>query len=578
MAWSHLGNPPAAFNVGSDNTLTVNLSGLTAPGQYLAGQALQAWTNVTGITFAVTTGAAEITFDDNASGVTAYADTNISNGVITSASVMVTTGWLARFGTTFNSYSFETYIHEIGHALGFGHGGNYNGSATYGIDNFYLNDSLAYSIMSYMQAANDEFSGPNTFVNASFRYMLTPQMADIIAVQSLYGDVASHLTGNTTYGFGSNTGNAALDNAVNYGASLAFTIFDEGGVDTLNFANTSANQTLNLNAETFSSVLGGRLNVAIARGVVIENATGGSGADTITGNQAANVLIGNGGANSISGYGGDDTIYGGTTATISSTAAITTTGSFSGAGLDYLDGGAGTDFAAFTGNFSSYTLVSLNPNSGQVIVDGPEGYDTFLGVEYFQFASGPRFGGKIFPPTVIEAAGSTSLSKIVNNYFLNDSSGSGPSLKSFGGSDYSAGELGAWTPIAAERTASGYEIAWKVTGADQYTVWNTDSSGRYLSHAIGVVSGADYALQALESSFQQDLNNDGRIGLLTTALETNGSTRLTQAGNHYFLYDSGGAGPSLKSFGGSDYSAGELAPGRRSRRSARRADTRLPGR
>ena len=97
-----------------------------------------------------------------------------------------------------------------------------------------------------------------------------------------------------------------------------------------------------------------------------------------------------------------------------------------------------------------------------------------------------------------------------------------------------------------------------MTGADQYTVWNTDSSGRYLSHAIGVVSGADYALQALESSFQQDLNNDGRIGLLTTAIETAGSTRLTQAGNHYFLFDSGGAGPSLKSFGGSDYSAGEL--------------------
>ena len=36
-----------------------------------------------------------------------------------------------------------------------------------------------------------------------------------------------------------------------------------------------------------------------------------------------------------------------------------------------------------------------------------------------------------------------------------------------------------WTPIGAEQTASGYEVAWKVTGADQYTVWNTDSSGNY---------------------------------------------------------------------------------------------------
>ena len=47
--------------------------------------------------------------------------------------------------------------------------------------------------------------------------------------------------------------------------------------------------------------------------------------------------------------------------------------------------------------------------------------------------------------------------------------------------DYVAGQFGAWAPIGAEQTASGYEVAWKVTGADQYTVWNTDSSGNYLS-------------------------------------------------------------------------------------------------
>ena len=54
-----------------------------------------------------------------------------------------------------------------------------------------------------------------------------------------------------------------------------------------------------------------------------------------------------------------------------------------------------------------------------------------------------------------------------------------------------------------------------MTGADQYAVWSTDSSGRYLSPATGVVSGAIYALQRSRASFQQDLNNDGRIGLNT---------------------------------------------------------------
>ena len=31
-----------------------------------------------------------------------------------------------------------------------------------------------------------------------------------------------------------------------------------------------------------------------------------------------------------------------------------------------------------------------------------------------------------------------------------------------------AGQFGGWTPIGAEQTASGYQVAWKLTGADQY--------------------------------------------------------------------------------------------------------------
>ena len=73
---------------------------------------------------------------------------------------------------------------------------------------------------------------------------------------------------------------------------------------------------------------------------------------------------------------------------------------------------------------------------------------------------------------------------------------------------------GPWAPIGAEQTASGYEVAWKVPGADQYTVWNTDSSGNYVSNVIGVVSGTSAALESLETSFHQDLNGDGVIGRL----------------------------------------------------------------
>ncbi len=196
--------------------------------------------------------------------------------------------WLASFGTTLNSYSFETYIHEIGHALGLAHGGNYNGSAVYGVDNYYLNDSLAWSIMSYMQAFNDEFDfgqpgDVNNYVNASFRYIYTPQIADIIAIQYLYGDNSSAFTGNTTYGYNSNTGVAAIDGAVNSGALMAMTVYDDGGTDTLDFSGYGSFQVISLIEESLSSVLGGTYNLGIARGTVIENAIGGSGDDDIYG-------------------------------------------------------------------------------------------------------------------------------------------------------------------------------------------------------------------------------------------------------------------------------------------------------
>ena len=66
--------------------------------------------------------------------------------------------------------------------------------------------------------------------------------------------------------------------------------------------------------------------------------------------------------------------------------------------------------------------------------------------------------------------------------------------------------------LARSRRRTGYEVAWKITGADQYTVWFTDNSGNYLSSAFDVASGTSAALQSFETSFQQDLNGDGVIG------------------------------------------------------------------
>jgi hypothetical protein len=66
-----------------------------------------------------------------------------------------------------------------------------------------------------------------------------------------------------------------------------------------------------------------------------------------------------------------------------------------------------------------------------------------------------------------------------------------------------------------EQTADGYVVAWKAIGADQFTVWNTDFSGNYVSSAFDGVSGTSAALQAIETDFLQDLNGDGLVGFST---------------------------------------------------------------
>ncbi len=63
-----------------------------------------------------------------------------------------------------------------------------------------------------------------------------------------------------------------------------------------------------------------------------------------------------------------------------------------------------------------------------------------------------------------------------------------------------------------------YLVALKASGADQYMIWNTDSSGNYVSSVLdplsgsGVMSGSNIFLQLQEISFQQDLNSDFMIG------------------------------------------------------------------
>ena len=152
-------------------------------------------------------------------------------------------------------------------------------------------------------------------------------------------------------------------------------------------------------------------------------------------------------------------------------------------------------------------------------------------------------------PTTIEAFGSTKLDLAGAAYSLDPvAGGAGFTLKAHGVA-FVPGQIPGFNPIGAEQTATGYEVAWKVTGVDQYSIWITDGNGNYISDGGGV-SGTSLALEAAEVRFHQDFNGDGRIGIAPTTIEAFGSTKLDLAGAAYSLDPvAGGAGLTLKAHG-----------------------------
>ena len=224
------------------------------------------------------------------------------------------------------NYAYLTMLHEIGHGLGLKHAQEAGGPARIAVPS--ARDALEFTVMSYRSFPGGPLTG---YTNGSVDFPTTYMMNDIAALQAMYGANFNTQSGDTVYTWSPTTGAMTMNGALQgapAGNRIFMTVWDGGGRDTYDFSAYATGLRVDLNPGS-SSFLSAAQTASLGFGrmaqgnvynayqhandprSLIENAIGGSGADSLRGNSADNLLEGRAGADTLAGGAGADTLSGG---------------------------------------------------------------------------------------------------------------------------------------------------------------------------------------------------------------------------------------------------------------------------